>query len=261
MRAQDIRHLEGWFEQYTASYFSSNREDQKNISLKIEHSRCVRQNIVDIAKGEGLDDNALRIAEVIGLFHDIGRFPQYAQYRTFRDADSKSHGLLGYKALVEEDALSCIPEEERQLILTAVRFHGAYAIPSALNGDGVLYLKLIRDADKIDIYRVFIEYYESPPGERASATAFGVPDTPEYSKKMLSNIMQGKIASYSDIRTENDFRLMKLSWVYDMNFDSSVKLLVEKRYIDRLMGMMPDTEEIKLAMDRLKRYITERLKR
>lgn len=261
MREQDIRHLEEWFDHYTESFFSSNREDQKNISLKIDHSRCVRKNIVDIAKGEGLDENAVRVAGVIGLFHDIGRFPQYATYRTFRDADSKSHGLLGYKALVEQGVLSGLPPDEQQLILTAVRFHGAFAIPSLLNGDSVLYLKLIRDADKIDIYRVFIEYYESPPGERASATAFGVPETPEYSQKMLSNIMQGKIASYSDIRTENDFRLMKLSWVYDMNFDASIRLLVQKGYVDRLMGMMPDTREISMAMDRIKRYIEERVKR
>lgn len=260
MKERDIQKLKEWFDDYTKSFYSSDDEDQKNILLKIEHSKRVQQNIIEIARGEGLDANTGRIAEVIGLFHDIGRFPQYERYRTFRDADSKNHGLLGYKTLVEDNVLSGIQEEEQRIILTAVKFHGAFSIPSTLNGDSVFYLKLIRDADKIDIYRVFIEYYEAPPDKRASATAFGVPDTPEYSKKMLSNIMQGRIASYSDIRTENDFRLMKLSWIYDMHFDESIRLLEKRGYIERLMRMMPENDEITLAMIRLREYIAERLK-
>jgi hypothetical protein len=259
MTHEDLARLKAWFEKYTDSFYSTNEEDNRNIMLKVEHSRCVRDNIVAIARGEGFDESDVMIAEIIGLFHDIGRFPQYAQYRTFRDAESKSHGLLGFKVLSESDMLSSIPPGEKMLILNAVRFHGAYAIPSILNGDSVRYLRLIRDADKADIYRVFIEYYESPPEKRASATAFGVPDSPEYSRKMLNNIMQGRIAAYSDIRTENDFRLMKLSWLYDMNFDTSIRLVVEKGYIEKLMRMMPDRDDINAAMNRLREYIAKRL--
>lgn len=261
MTRQDITRLRAWFEEYTDSFYSSDEEDNRNIMLKVEHSMHVRENIIEIARGEGFDERDVMIAEVIGLFHDIGRFSQYATYRTFRDADSKSHGLLGFKVLSGSDVLSSIPAEERLVVLNAVRFHGAYKIPSVLNGESVRYLRLIRDADKVDIYRVFIEYYESPPEKRASATAFGVPDSPEYSRKMLNNIMEGRIAAYSDIRTENDFRLMKLSWLYDMNFGTSIRLVVEKGYIEKLMRMLPEREDINAAMNRLREYVAERLRK
>jgi hypothetical protein len=145
------------------------------------------------------------------------------------------------------------------MILHAVKFHGAFAIPTVMNGDTAFFLKLIRDADKVDIFRVFIEYYESPPDLRASATAFGVPDTPEYSESMLLSMLRKKVAAYSEIKTENDFRIMKLSWLYDMNFNSSIRLLQKRGFINRIINKLPQTDEIKSALVILHEYISERL--
>lgn len=261
MTEEDLILLKQWFSDYTRSFYSSSEEDQKNIMLKIEHTRNVCNNIVDIASGSSLDDNQVRLAEAIALFHDLGRFPQYAEYRTFRDADSVNHGLLGAKTLRKENVLGMLPSKEQETIIQVVRFHGAYKIPSVLNGNDVFFLKLIRDADKIDIFRVFIEYYESPEEKRASATAFGVPDTPEYSQIMLSRILNRQVASYSHIKTENDFRLMKLSWVFDMHFKESVRLLQERNYLDRIIEMLPQTEEIRSAVKIVRQYVSERLAR
>lgn len=261
MTEKDLILLKQWFSDYTKSFYSSNEEDQKNIMLKIEHTRNVCKNIVDIAGGSSLSEGQTRLAEAIALFHDLGRFPQYAEYKTFRDADSVNHGLLGSKTLLKENVLGMLPSEEQELIIQVVRFHGVYKIPSVLNGDTVFFLKLIRDADKVDIFRVFIEYYESPVEERASATAFGVPDTPEYSQLMLSCIRNRQIASYSHIKTENDFRLMKLSWVFDMHYKESVRLLQERNYLDRIIERLPQTEEIRSAVNIVRQYVSERLAR
>jgi putative nucleotidyltransferase with HDIG domain len=179
MTEKDLEYFNNWFSDYTKSFYSSNEEDQRNIMLKVEHSHNVRKNILKIAEALSLDRDRMKTAEAIALFHDIGRFPQYARYKTFRDAISISHGRMGAMTLIKEGVLQRLPEEERELILTVVRFHGAFSIPTVLEGDPVLFLKLVRDADKVDIFRVFLEYYESPPEEKASATAFGVPDTPE----------------------------------------------------------------------------------
>ncbi len=147
------------------------------------------------------------------------------------------------------------------MILDTVRFHGVYRIPTVLESDTVLFLKLIRDADKVDIYRVFIEYYESPPEDRASATAFGVPDTEEYSKEMLSSLYEKRIASYARIKTENDFRIMKLSWLYDMHFDESIRLLQQRNCIQKIIDKLPQTEEIMSAVAQLTRDIEIRLEK
>jgi hypothetical protein len=228
--------------------------------LKIEHTQNVCLNIIEIVRDLSLDNGKVMLAESVALFHDLGRFPQYARYKTFRDADSVNHGLLGAKTLIEKRVLQALPESEQELITSTVKFHGTYALPSGQQEDTIYFLKLIRDADKIDIFRVFNEYYESPEDERASATAFGVPDTPEYSKKMLSCIAQKRLASYSNIKTENDFRLMKLSWIYDMNFDTSLRLLQNKKYINRIIDKLPRTDDIAHAMGILQQYISERLR-
>ncbi len=260
MKEEDLVNLKKWFDSYTRSFYSTNEEDQRNIMLKIEHTHNVCANIVEIARGELMTDNQVRVAETIALFHDLGRFPQYAQYKTFRDAISVSHGRLGARALVQQNVLSCLPDSEREVVTKAVNFHGAFAIPSVMSGDTVLFLELIRDADKVDIFRVFIDYYESPPDQRATATAFGVPDTPEYSRIMLSSLCNEKVASYSDIKTENDFRIMKLSWLYDMNFDESIRLLLKRDCINRIINKLPQTDEIRTAVDMLRKYISERLR-
>ncbi len=259
MTQEDLIYFKGWFLDYTRSYYSSDQEDQKNILLKVEHTYNVCSNIAGIAGASSLNGNQIRLAETVALFHDLGRFPQYAKYKTFRDAISVNHGLLGAKTLIKQNVLRDIPEDEQQLITQAVKFHGAFAIPSMLNGDTVLFLKLIRDADKVDIFRVFIEYYESPEEDRASATAFRVPDSPEYSKVMLACILNKRVASYTNIRTENDFKLMKLSWVYDMHFKESIRLLEERNYTNKIIDKLPQTDEIHSAVAVLRKYITDRL--
>ncbi|RJQ51051.1 MAG: HD family phosphohydrolase [Nitrospiraceae bacterium] len=258
MTEADLIYLKKWFADYTRLFYSMNEEDRKNIILKVVHTHNVCGNIVRIAKASTLSDNQIKVAETVALFHDVGRFSQYAEYKTFRDADSVNHGLLGSKILAEKNVLRDLPENERQLIIEAVKFHNAFAIPNVPD-DVLLFLKLIRDADKVDIYRVFIEYYESPAKDRASATAFGVPDSPGYSGVMLSCIMNRKVASYSDIRTENDFRLMKLSWLFDMHFRESIRLLHEKDYISKIADKLPRTEEILKALEVINRYVSERL--
>jgi hypothetical protein len=259
MNRNNLTFLKNWFSDYTKSYYAPDKEDQKNIMLKVEHAENVCKNIIEITKGMALTDNQKRLAEAIALFHDVGRFSQYTIYRTFRDADSKNHGLLGAKTLIKENVLRDLSDDEQQIIIHGVKFHNAFAIPSTLNGDTVFFLKLIRDADKIDIFRVFVEYYESPVEDRASATAFGVPDSPEYSKVMLSSIFNRKVASYSNIKTENDFKLMKLSWIYDIHFNESIRLLQARNYINRIIDKLPQTEEIRSAMTMLRQYIKQRL--
>jgi len=189
----------------------------------------------------------------------IGRFPQYAAYKTFRDAVSVNHGLLGSKILTKENVLLPLSHDEQQLIIQAVKFHNAFAIPAILNVETVFVPEINQGCDKVDIFRVFIEYYESLRKTGPQQTAFGVPDTPEYSEIMLSCIIKKQVASYSNIKTENDFKLMKLSWIYDIHFKESIRLMQEKNYINRIINKLPQTDEIAAAMIILKQHISERL--
>lgn len=254
MKRDDLIFFKKWFSDFCRSFYSPDIKDQKNIYLKEHHSFNVCKNIVEIAKGLSLSNNQTILAETIALFHDIGRFPQYARYKTFRDSISVNHGLLGAQTLQGEKILQHLPENEKELIIQAVKFHNAFSIPKKQKHDTLLFLKLIRDADKLDIWRVFIEYYECPEEDRASAISPGLPDMPGYSEDVLSYLDKKQIVPHSKIKTLNDFKLLQLSWIYDLNFKPSLNLLLERDYIDRITAKLPQTEEIRKASLFLKEF-------
>ena len=198
------------------------------------------------------------IAEAIGLLHDVGRFPQYAQYKTFRDSISVNHGKLGAEVIDQENVLGGLPLNEQEVIMDAVRFHNAFAVPDSLDPETTFFLKMVRDADKLDIWRVFSEFYEKEPAERASAVGLGLPDAPEYSEAVLACLAEKRLATLADLKTLNDFRIMQLTWVYDLNFPVSCSLASERGMIDRIISTLPHTEEIVRAVSVLKRYMREK---
>lgn len=258
MQNSDLDTFKDWFTEYTRSFHTDNAEDNRNIDLKIRHTSFVCENIVLIAKEEHLTYNDIMIAETAALFHDVGRFLQYSRHKTFRDSISVNHGRLGVEILDKENILRHLPLHERQLIMNTVRFHNAFEIPSLADQQNILFLRLIRDADKLDIWRVFAEYYEGPEDEQASAVGLGLPDLPGYSKAVLSCLHEKKLATLADLKTLNDFKLMQLSWVYDLNFRHSFRLLAERNHIHRIASLLPETEDIKEAIAILKEFAREK---
>jgi len=244
MTRDDLTVLKNRFSTYCKSFYVSDPEDQKNISLKEEHTFHVCKNIVEIAVGLSLNDEKIFLAESIALFHDIGRFPQYTQYKTFRDSVSVNHGLLGAETLIEEKMLQDLSSNEQEIIVKSVKFHNAFSISKTMTKEIVFFLKLIRDADKLDIWRVFLGYYESPDEMKASAVGLGLPDLPEYSEEVVSCIFRKKIVSLSMLKTLNDFKLLQLSWIFDLNFEPTFRLLHGRDYINRLTAHLPQTAKI-----------------
>jgi len=259
MDQHELNNLKRWFTDYCRSFYSSDYEDQRNITLKEEHTRNVSGNIVQIARGLSLDDARITLAEAIALYHDIGRFPQYRKFKTFKDSVSVNHGALGAKVLVENTVLQRLPEREQDIIVRTVALHNAYSIPSRLDRDMLLFLKLVRDADKLDIWRVAIEYYGQPEGGRASAVGLELPDLPGYSPEVLTALKNEKMVQISTLKTLNDFKLLQLAWIYDLNFASSLRILESRQYIDGIAATLPRTGEISEALATLRGYVDKGL--
>jgi hypothetical protein len=254
MTRDDLDYFKKWFSDYCRSFYSSDAGDQKNIALKEEHTRRVCQNMSAITAGLLLNDNRKMLAETVALFHDIGRFPQYAKYKTFRDSISVNHGLLGAQTIVEKGVLRNLSADEQEIIVQSVTFHNAFSVPEKEKEEIVFVIQLIRDADKLDIWRVFLEYYEGSEESRASAVGLGLPDLPGYSEDVLSRIYQRKIIPLANIRSLNDFKLLQLSWIFDLNFPPSFALLAQGDYIQRIAGCLPVTEEMKSVVAFLAEY-------
>ena len=50
---------------------------EEHINYKYHHSYRVRDNMILLAKNLNLPPEDIKLASVIGLLHDIGRFEQY----------------------------------------------------------------------------------------------------------------------------------------------------------------------------------------
>ena len=260
MDQSTLDRLQSWFDSYVAQFYDTDAEGVLNIRLKVEHTAQVCRVMTLLAAGEGLDANQTRIALATALLHDVGRFPQYRRWRTFRDSDSANHARLSVEVTREERLLAGLPEAERVLIEEAVRFHNLLKVPQRLKSPTPLFLRLVRDADKLDIWRVFFDLFHQPPEERASAASLGFPDRPQITPECLAHLANGRIVPLAKVQTLNDFKLLQISWVFDLNFPTSFRLLAERGYITSLAATISgDLEigpQIELVMAEVERRAT-----
>ncbi len=256
MDQEDLILLKRWFADYCASFSLPNEVDQRNIAIKREHTHQVCLNAVRIAEDLDLDQQETRLAETIALFHDVGRFSQYQQHRTFDDSISVNHAVLGSKVLLENNVLGGLPKQEQDIIVRSVTLHNVFTLPDGLDNKSLLFAKLIRDADKLDILRVVIEYFEQDEGSRAEAVALGLPDVPEgYSPEVLACLVRGEMARKDALTTLNDFKLLQLAWLYDLNFTCSLRMVIERDYIRKIAEMLPRNEEIAGAIEIVRGHV------
>ena len=143
------------FLKYTENYDLEN----ESIKRKQLHSLRVMRISKEIASGLNLNDDEKQIATLIGLLHDIARFEQYTQYKTFRDKDSIDHGDLGAKILEKDIRKYIETDKYDEIIIKAVKNHNKYSIEEGLTEKELLFAKLIRDADKIDILYEAVEIF------------------------------------------------------------------------------------------------------
>jgi hypothetical protein len=54
-------------------------------------------------------------------------------------------------------------------------------------------------------------------------------------------------------------KLLQLGWVYDVNFAVTLKRIKQRGLLEKLVGFLPDTEDIKKAQKRVSTYIENRI--
>jgi hypothetical protein len=258
MEQTQLDSLKTWFDNYVEPYLDTDDEGAGNIRLKIEHTRKVCEAMALICTGESLSPGESRIASAVALLHDVGRFPQYRRWRTFRDDDSDNHARLAIDVIREFNLLGLLDPQEQILIEEAVRFHNLLKLPGRVQSPTRLFINLIRDADKIDIWRVFTELLALPPHKRASAATLGFADLPdEVSEECVRTLAGGSVVQLNNVRMLNDFKLLQISWVYDLNFRSSRRLLLERGHIPALAAYLPERDDIRIAVARALGHLAE----
>jgi hypothetical protein len=261
MEQQQLEKYREWFDDYVAGFYGDDAYVNANLKLKEDHSRRTCNEMRYLADELSLSDNQRRIAELIALLHDIGRFRQFVKYGTYNDTRSEDHCLLSLKVLRETKVLDGIEKEEKQLIEKAIEYHGQKQLLADLEGECLLFSQLIRDADKLDVFYVVVEgckQYRENPDEFNLEVEFE--DVPQYSKRIVEDILRGQLVDYSGLRTLNDMKLLQLGWVYDVNFTATLKRIRQRRFLEQIIDFLPRTEDIEKVKAKIFEYVDRRIK-
>lgn len=244
-----------WFEGYVQAFKSDDADLRQNVELKEEHTKRVCEEILYIGKKLGLSGKNLYLAEIMALFHDIGRFEQYKDYRTFSDQKSANHAELGVKVLRENGVLNKFDKPTQNLILKAILYHNRAVLPSKETKLCLFFSKLLRDADKLDIWRVVIDYYYRKNRKRSNAIELGLPNTPGISDDVYKDLMEKRIVNFKHLKNLNDFKLLQVGWIYDINFKPTFQRIKERDYLKMIYNVLPESQKIKGIFDMAQLYL------
>ncbi|MCF7792044.1 MAG: HD domain-containing protein [Victivallales bacterium] len=259
IQENDINGIKKWFFNYIDTFKSDDGDLIENIKLKCGHTLRVCNEISALGTELKLNQNQLYLVEIIALLHDIGRFEQYKNYRTFMDKVSVNHAEFGVKLLKECRVLQKLGEFERELIFEVIKNHNCALLPEEMPEISVFYCKILRDADKLDIYKVVTDHYtEMKKGKRSRAIELNLPNTDEVSGKVCNALMKKEIVKTQDIKTLNDFKLLQAAWIFDINFRYTLTRINKKRYLSIIKSNLPDNHDIDQLFSVIAGYINKK---
>ena len=248
-----------WFENYIESFLQKYPDLSENIKIKADHCIKVGKEIVGITRSLQLNEDEVLLAETIGLFHDIGRFRQYVKYQTFSDSKSQNHAELGVEVLKENDILGDLSENTKEIIYKAILNHSRAEIVPDTSDQVVFFSKLIRDADKLDIWRLITEYYMVKDEKKNKTLELDLPDEETISDEVFEAIVNKRVVLKESMKTSSDFKLLQIGWLFDLNFNYSIHRLYDKKYLDKIFQALPDIEPVNQIKEVVNTYFQEHI--
>ena len=240
--------MQNWFTSYVKTFKHNDKELQRNIDLKEDHTRRVCKDILNIGKSLKLNCDELRLAEIIALFHDIVRFEQYARYKTFMDHKSVNHAKIGTEILEKYGILNKFNQSIKSLILQTIMYLNRATLPEKETEPCLFFKKLLCDADNLDIWKVVTDYYHRENGRRNGALEFDLPDTSGCSDEVYQYIVNKKIVDIKYVKNLNDFKLLQIGWVFDVSFNPTFRY-IKSRHYELIGDVLPKSNEIQKMID------------
>ncbi len=220
------------FKEYISSYDNQN---DPGFNLKVVHTYHVVDNAIMISKKLGLSEEDIILAALIGILHDIGRFDELKNLKKF-DGVGNDHAMFASKLLFEEGLINKFIDTDKynNIIKKAIENHNKKQIEEGLSDKELLHAKIIRDADKLDNYRVKQE-------ERIENIFPGVVNSKEelenslISDNVYNSVMKEECVDIKDRKYPLDYWICVLAFTFDFYFKESLLIVKENKYIDILI--------------------------
>lgn len=241
-----------------------NNQDDPGFNLKVVHTYHVVDNAMMIAKKIGLSEEDINLAGLIGVLHDIGRFDELKNLKRF-DSVGNDHAMFASKILFEEGLIKKFIDDDKynNIIKKAIENHNKKSIEEGLSDRDLLHAKIIRDADKLDNYRVKKE-------EKMENMFPGVVNSDEeienslISDSVYNSILKKECVDIRDRHYPLDYWICILGFTFDIYFKESLSIIKENNYIDILVDRFKyknSSEKMNKIRKVINSYIDERLKK
>ena len=252
----NIEKAKNEFKKYISEYDLTD----SNIDRKVYHSFRVMDYSEKIAKSLKLDKEQIELAILIGLLHDIARFEQYKTYHTFSDEKSNfDHASKGSEILERDNFIRKFIEtsEYDNIIRTAIKNHNKFQIEDGLNYTTLMYSKIVRDADKLDILYEAVEMFWKSEQEIKEIENTTISD------KYLNYIKNNKVILKDEKnQSKLDAVILIISFVFDINFKYSLKNILDNDYINKILNRFDyKNEETKQQIELIKKITYNYLKK
>ena len=233
MTAADLAQIESFFRAYTARFADANGALHRMQHLKVKHSHHVVANAQQIMAAQNWPQADRFTGSACALLHDIGRFSQYAQYGSFEDKRSIDHAERGAEVLRAERVLDTLPKGERAMILACVRLHNVRELPANLQPAIARLAHLLRDADKLDIFRIFEDAIHQGHLDDHPEIAWSLDRSAGVNSGMLACVREGRTAEYSLVRSLADLMMVQVGWLHSqIHYDAALELAMERGALD-----------------------------
>ncbi len=201
------------------------------MQLKLVHTRNVVKGAQLIAQGEGFTPEEALVSEAAALLHDTGRYEQLKRYNTFRDSESVDHAVFSHEIVQAKGWLA--DWREKEAILTAVLLHNRRDIPAGLDALTLTATRTVRDADKLDIFRVLEDQLQKTDWRTDARAFWNLSPTAAPNPVVIDCIRNNRPVDYQNIQSLADFVLIQVGWMRSgLEYETTRRLVKERGHFD-----------------------------
>jgi hypothetical protein len=246
----DFDGIRDWFVGYTHTFDLS----VPMIQVKYRHSFDVMRVGRTLIEALSWPPANAAVGVAACLLHDTGRFSQYRDFGTYYDGASVDHGDRGYEILRAEFPRALVDDEAWEVLLQAVKQHNKKNLPE-VDPQAAPFCRLTRDSDKLDVFKMVDRRIQE--GTVAELLPRHRIDAP-LSKALLDEIERNRSGSYKNAASLQDFLLIQLTWMLDLNFAPSFQMLEDSGVPARIRSRFPQNDAgVQGLLDRLFAWIAE----
>lgn len=232
MEQIDIEKFKRLYSAYVDTFMEDGRLPPM-MELKRVHTDKVVANAEAISAGEQFDRHTSGICILAALLHDTGRYEQLRKYGTFRDSDSVDHAVYSHDIVKAKGWLDTLCKEDSDAVLKAVLYHNRRDLPKKMPPVMDTAAKCVRDADKLDIFRVLEERIATTDWRTDSTAFWNLRYDLKPNPTVIDAIKNGTSVDYQNIKSLADFVLIQVGWLKNgLYFETSRRLAAERNHFD-----------------------------